>query len=147
MSAPGASPEPAIRQEPDAMDRRKIALVTIASLVVMALALVAAWVLLERWERGRRDARAVASAAPRTIGILEQAPILGPGRGLDLRARQEADLHRFGWVDRDAGIARIPIEDAIDLFVDAPPPPDRPPAPRAETGDDRTPAKPLEEGR
>lgn len=131
MSTSESSPEPTVRQDPDSINRRAIARVTAASIVIMALALVAAWGLLERWQRGRESERAVPSAAPRTIGMLEQAPILGPGRGLDLRARQEADLHRFGWVDRDGGVARIPIEDAVDLLVAHPLPPDRPLFPRA----------------
>ncbi len=151
MSAPEAPPEPAVRQDPDSINHRGIALVTVASIVIMALALIAAWALLERWQRGRESERAVPPAAPRTIGILEQAPILGPGRGLDLRARQEADLHRFGWVDRDAGIARIPIEDAVELLVAHPLPPDRPLVPRSGAGSgrdrDRAPAQEREEGR
>ncbi|MBN9167119.1 MAG: hypothetical protein BGO98_38225 [Myxococcales bacterium 68-20] len=151
MSTPDTPLEPAVRQDPDTINRRGIALVTIASIVIMALALVAAWALLEHSQRGREVERAVPSAAPRTIGMLEQAPILGTGRGLDLRARQEADLHRFGWVDRDAGIARIPIEDAVDLLVAHPLPPDRPLVPRSgassERDRDRAPAQERKEGR
>lgn len=150
MSPSESSPEPTVRQDPDSLNRRGIALVTVASIVIMALALMAAWALLERWERGREGERAVPSAAPRTIGMLEQAPILGTGRGLELRARQEADLHRFGWVDRDGGIARIPIEDAVDLLVAHPLPPDRPLVPRAGASRERAPdarAQEREEGR
>ena len=79
--------------------------------------------------------------------MLEQAPILGAGRGLELRARQEADLHRFGWVDRDAGIARIPVEDAVDLLVARPLPPDRPLVPRARASRDRDREPDREESR
>lgn len=34
-----------------------------------------------------------------------------------LRAAEDATLHGYGWVDRQAGIVRIPIERAIDLVV------------------------------
>ncbi|HJQ84172.1 MAG TPA: hypothetical protein VKA21_08855, partial [Candidatus Binatia bacterium] len=34
-----------------------------------------------------------------------------------LRREEEARLHGYGWVDRDAGIVRIPIERAIELTV------------------------------
>jgi hypothetical protein len=35
----------------------------------------------------------------------------------DLRARDQALLSGYGWVDRDAGVVRIPIERAIDLLA------------------------------
>jgi hypothetical protein len=34
-----------------------------------------------------------------------------------LRARDEALLKSYGWTDKDAGIARIPIEEAMKLVV------------------------------
>jgi hypothetical protein len=34
-----------------------------------------------------------------------------------LRARDDASLHRYAWVDRDAGVVRIPIERAIALLA------------------------------
>jgi hypothetical protein len=34
-----------------------------------------------------------------------------------LRAREERLLGSYGWVDPDAGIARIPIEDAMHLLA------------------------------
>jgi hypothetical protein len=34
-----------------------------------------------------------------------------------LRAREDADLNGYGWVDRKAGVVRIPIERAMDLLV------------------------------
>lgn len=33
------------------------------------------------------------------------------------RREKQARLHSSGWVDRDAGIAHIPIEDAMDILV------------------------------
>ena len=35
-----------------------------------------------------------------------------------LRAAEDATLHSYAWVDRDAGVARIPIERAIDLLAE-----------------------------
>lgn len=37
---------------------------------------------------------------------------------LELRARKRAVLESYGWVDRDAGIARIPIERAMRLLLE-----------------------------
>lgn len=33
------------------------------------------------------------------------------------RSEKETRLHSAGWVDRDAGIAHIPIEDAMDILA------------------------------
>jgi hypothetical protein len=35
----------------------------------------------------------------------------------ELRQREDAVLNSYGWVDRNAGIARIPIDEAIRLTV------------------------------
>ena len=32
-----------------------------------------------------------------------------------MRAADDAELHSYGWINRDAGLIRIPIERAIDL--------------------------------
>lgn len=42
-----------------------------------------------------------------------------PGASLaDLRAAEDADLNSFGWVDRSAGIVRIPIDRAMQLILE-----------------------------
>ncbi|MBX3200917.1 MAG: hypothetical protein KF894_22450 [Labilithrix sp.] len=120
--------DPAARQAPDVVDRRAIGRVTVASIAITAVALAVAWDLLARW-RVDREVPAP-ETAPETIGILDQTSITATRRGLDLRSRHQAELRTFGWVDRDAGLARIPIDDAIELYVAAPPPSDRPLVPR-----------------
>jgi hypothetical protein len=35
----------------------------------------------------------------------------------EMRANEEAQLHSYGWVDRQAGIAAIPIERAMELLL------------------------------
>jgi hypothetical protein len=35
----------------------------------------------------------------------------------DLRAREDALLHGYGWVDKNTGVARIPIEEAMKIVV------------------------------
>jgi hypothetical protein len=37
---------------------------------------------------------------------------------IDLRAREEQLLQTYGWVDRNAGVVRIPIEEAIRLTLE-----------------------------
>jgi hypothetical protein len=45
-----------------------------------------------------------------------------PGDGTKDKARQRRELERFGWVDREQGIVRIPIDTAIDLELAEPRP-------------------------
>jgi len=37
---------------------------------------------------------------------------------LDLRTKQEGLLNGYGWVNKESGIARIPIEDAMKMVVE-----------------------------
>jgi hypothetical protein len=45
------------------------------------------------------------------------------------RAREDAMLASYGWVDRSAGIARIPIDRAMELLVEKGLPPSKPMVP------------------
>jgi hypothetical protein len=58
---------------------------------------------------------------PVPMASLPPAPRLQPDPAADLaveRARQQARLQGYAWVDRDAGIARIPIGRAMALLVE-----------------------------
>ncbi len=43
---------------------------------------------------------------------------LAPEELAQLRASQQAELHSYGWIDQAGGVARIPIERAMELTVD-----------------------------
>jgi len=118
-----------VRQSPDVLDRRTMVAVTIGSILITTVALVVAWLLLEAW--GQKPRTTPPPVAPRTIGTLEQTLVLDTKRGLDLRAEQESSLRRWEWVDRDAGVGRIPISEAIDVLAAEPLPADRPLTPAA----------------
>jgi hypothetical protein len=47
---------------------------------------------------------------------------------LNMRAVEEAQLHSYGWVDPQAGIAAIPIERAMELLAQRGLPVQKPPA-------------------
>jgi hypothetical protein len=55
---------------------------------------------------------------PRAISRILQTPIWDSQEGLDRERRQRAELEQLGWANRAGGMARIPIEDAIDLVVE-----------------------------
>jgi hypothetical protein len=63
---------------------------------------------------------------PPTASVLQADPIRDLERW---RAEQDALLASYGWVDRDAGIVRLPIEVAMQLWLaehGAPPPGEEP---------------------
>jgi len=82
-------------QEEDRLPGRSIAKIAIASAIVMALSLVATHFLLV--DRARAEET-------------NASPIVYP--------KHAASLDRWEWVDRDAGLARIPIDRAMDLVVE-----------------------------
>jgi hypothetical protein len=43
---------------------------------------------------------------------------LAPEELAQLRASQQAELHSYGWIDEAGGVARIPIERAMELTVE-----------------------------
>jgi hypothetical protein len=118
MSAPGFAPE----QAADHLPQRRLVAVGAASVVILLVAIAAAGLLLrvDRPDHGRATAP-LPARAPDEIGHVEQSLVESTRRGLDLQDRQRAALGRYGWVDRDAGIARIPIERAIDLTLERSP--------------------------
>jgi hypothetical protein len=45
--------------------------------------------------------------------------LIKPGASLvELRAAEDADLNSYGWFDRTSGIARIPIDRAMELLLE-----------------------------
>ena len=61
-----------------------------------------------------------AKANPRWVGPAPQFPRLQVSPPSDLnafRAREEAELNSYGWLNKTAGVVRIPIERAMDLLL------------------------------
>jgi hypothetical protein len=108
------------RQEEDLVPSRRLVRIGVVSLVVGALGVVAATALLLVCIGSVAPDMAAGKGpgpAPRTIAHVEQTPIWQTRAGEDLRAEQRRRLASWGWVDRDAGVARIPIDRAMDVVV------------------------------
>jgi len=73
---------------------------------------------------GRRHERAQTQVYPMAAGQQDRRPPeprlqTDPQQDLrDLRSRQEDLLKGYGWVNKEAGVARIPIEDAMKIVVE-----------------------------
>lgn len=55
--------------------------------------------------------------APREMAGVEQAIFVLQGKGMALRDAQAMSLQQYGWADREHGLVRIPIEEAMRLVV------------------------------
>ena len=93
-----------------------------AGLLLVAVAIhVAIWLLFGYFEG--REAQPVQVDYPLAVGEGNRLPPeprlqTNPREDLrDLRAKEDAILESYGWVDRNAGVVRIPIDEAMKLTV------------------------------
>lgn len=98
---------------------RTIAIFGLAlSVVVAACLIVAAWMFdffaARRAEEDRPPSPLARAESP--AGALLQ--VNAPSDLARLRAEEDATLSTYGWVDREAGIVRIPIDQAMRLLVE-----------------------------
>ncbi|MBX9789002.1 MAG: hypothetical protein K2Y37_08820 [Pirellulales bacterium] len=87
-------------------------------LLVMVVGIFVTLEMVRRW--GQR----IADERPRPQGIFREtdpkAPLLQVGGRqsmTEMRQREHELLESYGWVDRERGIVRIPIEQAIDEYL------------------------------
>ncbi len=129
--------------EPNVVDYRFVLGFGLVLLVATGLLVLLAQVVLDYLAASRpRRVPPPAAVAP---AVLPPEPRLQVSPAEDLRSlreREEAILKSYGWVDRDAGIARIPIERALSLAAERglpvfPPVADAPAGAPAPGGDRR----------
>ena len=94
-----------------------------AGLIVLALAIHLMVWLLFLYFNGREEAARVAPVYPLAIGEANRVPPeprlqTNPRADLQaLRAHEDEPLNTYGWVDKQGGIVRIPIEEAIKIMA------------------------------
>ena len=94
-----------------------------AGLMVVAAIVLLLMFVLFRYFEGREAAR-VPPAYPLAISSESRVPPeprlqTDPRQDLsDLRAREDDLLRSYSWVDRNAGVVRIPIDEAIKLTLE-----------------------------
>ncbi len=109
-----------VHQEEDEISSRHLGRIAAASVVVGAVGVFFAGLLLAASTGSIRPSVAgPGGTRPAALEIsgVRQTPIRETRAGLDLRLTQMRELERWGWADRDAGIATIPIDRAIDLTL------------------------------
>jgi hypothetical protein len=94
----------------------------IGLLLVGAVVHIFLWWLLGTYER--QNERAQTQVYPLAAGQQDRLPPLprfqeNPQQELqELRAKQKAQLEGYGWVNKEAGVARIPIEEAMKMVIE-----------------------------
>lgn len=102
-----------IRQAPEGLDIAAIWVVVLAATVTAVVAVVAAALLTPRSLLAPGYDRSPDSP----VAGLDRGLIGGPARGLEQKRRRREELSEYGWVDPDAGLARIPIDEAMELVA------------------------------
>ena len=104
-----------VRSEEDRVPSVRIVAVGVAALVIFFLGSMAAIAYL----RVRLEERGPVAVPPEIglnkIGMVEQQIFDLADRGERAEARQRERLGSFGWVDRKAGVAHLPIDEAMRL--------------------------------
>lgn len=107
------------------MNLGKIIIVGVVSLTIFAVGIVWAYRLMVGRETQSREAAGLAAEPTQLgkveIGIVDQVPFEIDHRVEKWRADYKKALSSYGWVDRAKGIARIPIEQAMERVVANPP--------------------------
>ena len=88
--------------------------------VMVALAFVAAYGMIHVlgwWERPRLETPA-SPLATRTVPPEPRLQVKAPQELKSLQATEQEVLATYGWVNKEAGIARIPIERAMQLVLE-----------------------------
>jgi hypothetical protein len=105
----------------DEIEYWKVILVGVVSLVIFALSTVwAAWILsheTKKTEEAVGVTHRPARVEKEEIGIVDQVPFSVDTRLQRWKREHSARLNGYGWIDRNKGIAHVPIERAVEAVA------------------------------
>jgi hypothetical protein len=123
MSAPSHGHDPSPQRaslDDDGIDMHKILAVGGVSLFVFAVSAVIA-LLIMRHDVSRMEAQGKPPAPSQIgkdeIGIVDQVEFSGDYRLEEWKAAKRKRLQTYGWVNKERGLIRIPIDRAMDEVV------------------------------
>jgi len=112
---------PTVHHETTDVNIRGILIFGAAFIVSAIVISIAVWVLFRYFEA--RETRRVAPEYPLAATQESRVPPeprlqTNPREDLEqLRAQEDQVLNSYGWVDKNTGVVRVPIEDAMRLTV------------------------------
>ncbi len=105
-------------EERDADIRGAVGFAVALTATVIIVLFLMKWMLHTLTPPSTEMAAPVSTFSPtRLIQTGPRLQVHGPQDLKNLRAREDAILHNYGWIDREKGIVRIPIERAMELLV------------------------------
>ncbi len=110
-----ATHAPGVRSEEDRISSGKVVAVGIASLVLFIITSLIVSVYFEKRLASAQLPPAPPDMGSSKIGMVEQQFYGIAQRGMQDRAARLERLGSYGWVDRAAGVAHIPIDRAMEL--------------------------------
>ncbi len=109
--------EHAVRSEEDRIDSARIVAVGVAAVVLFFLGSFAATGYLQLRQSRHQGPPVPAEVGLNKIGLVEQQLFELAARGARDHDAKLRRLGSYGWVDRDAGLVHLPIEEAMGLVV------------------------------
>ena len=116
---PSPTENPVTRHEPNDVNSRALAWVGGGFVIMMAAIFLSVWGVWQGIEH-HDSAQRNPLPPPMRVQLAPPSPRLQADVGEDetaLRVRQQSNLNSYGWVDRQHGQVRIPINRAIDEMV------------------------------
>lgn len=99
---------------------KRVAMVGLALATVIALVLLVTYGLFQYFYRGETPTRPLPSPLSYTREATPEPRLsIEPGKDLKtLESEEDAVLKTYGWIDREKGIVRIPIDRAIEILAE-----------------------------
>jgi hypothetical protein len=111
----------AVRYERSDVQSARVVRTGVGILAVVAVFFALMWMLEGVLLQSEKDAQAPRHPLASTLSRTEPPlPRLQPDPRADLlafRAKEDAVLHTYGWVDKSRGIVRVPIERAMEILA------------------------------
>lgn len=116
-----------VAYEPRDVEVSRILVLGLALALAVMVAGVVVWLTLR--SLSAKQARSEAPESPLRVGLTQQLPpeprlqgapghnALGPEDLKEMEDSANATLSSYGWVDQKAGIARVPIQEAMKLLL------------------------------
>ncbi|QDU98096.1 hypothetical protein [Lignipirellula cremea] len=127
------------QHEPDVVNTRVILIASGGLALLLTLVLTGMYLVVYQLPSLEENASPQPARLPRQTDSL-RGPLVTTNQVQQLQELREAEtlqLHQYEWIDQAAGVARIPIERAMQILAENPVPPAKPPA--EETTDDQLP--------
>lgn len=121
-AAPVDEHDDSVHHEDTDIDIKAMAIAAVVLTVMTAFCYAAVYATVTVLGK-RADAADAVRAYPMAVGQADRLPPMprlqtDPKKDLrDLRAEEQLILDNYSWVDRNAGVVRIPIEDAMRLTL------------------------------